>query len=280
MHTVYWYTPGTSTTVFSFISCANCQMNPQLSTLFDILLVTPWFLVSHHTIAFSILSVCNLTRTMSYIPKTASVFVLAVLSVQGFVPSEQTCTNVQRPLFASIPANDIMAKNFALSREEVKPLFTLGEGEKEKIVNAFGVVTLMASLVTGPIWMLAMSTVDMIYRMNETLDPNRAVFDYTGKIWSRIWLTMCMSRPTVSGDTDAVREGQGPCLYVANHASWLDIPIICTLLDPVFKFIAKAELAKVPCIGQQLKGVRIYRVIRAYCLQIILTRSVFRGIIY
>ena len=150
-----------------------------------------------------------------------------------------------------------MAKNFALSREEVRPLFTLGDGEKEKIVNAFGVVTLMASLVTGPIWMLAMSIVDMICRMNETLDPNRAAFDYTGKIWSRIWLTMCMSRPTVSGDTDAVREGQGPCLYVANHASWLDIPIICTLLDPVFKFIAKEELAKVPCIGQQLKGVSI-----------------------
>ena len=213
---------------------------------------------------------------MSYynIPKTASVLVLAVLSVQGFVPNAQTCSRLQKPLFASIPANDLMAKNFAMSREEVKPLFTLGEGEKEKVVNAFGVVALMASLVTGPIWMLAMSTVDMICRMNDTLDPNRAVFDYTGKIWSRIWLTMCMSRPTVSGDTDAVRQGQGACLYVANHASWLDIPIICTLLDPVFKFIAKAELAKVPCIGQQLKGVRMYRVTRAYFLQRILTRSV------
>ena len=194
---------------------------------------------------------------MLYIAKKAALLVLALLSVQGFVLNGRTFKSVQRPLLASIPANDIMTKSFALSREEVKPIFTIGEGEKEKIVNAFGIVTFMASLVTGPIWMLAMTIVDMVCRMNETLDPNRAVFDYTGKIWCRIWLTMCMSRPTISGDTAAIREGQGPCLYVANHASWLDIPIICTVVDPVFKFIAKAELAKVPCIGQQLKGVRI-----------------------
>ncbi|KAI2505249.1 phosphate acyltransferase [Fragilaria crotonensis] len=111
----------------------------------------------------------------------------------------------------------------------------------------------MASLVTGPIWMLAMSTVDMIYRMNETLDPNRAVFDYTGKIWSRIWLTMCMSRPTVSGDTDAVREGQGPCLYVANHASWLDIPISAPF-GPSIQVHCQGRVGEGPCIGQQLKG--------------------------
>ena len=33
------------------------------------------------------------------------------------------------------------------------------------------------------------------------------------------------------------------------------IPVLCTVLDPVFKFIAKGELLKVPCIGQQLEGV-------------------------
>lgn len=215
--------------------------------------VTTWF----DAVVLLIFSVCISERTMLSITKKATLLALALLPVQGFVLNGRSSRSVQLPLSASIPANDIMAKSFTMSREEMKPIFTIGKGEKEKIVNAFGVVTLMASLVTGPIWMLAMTIVDMVCRMNETLDPNRAVFDYTGKIWCRIWLTMCMSRPTISGDTDAIREGQGPCLYVANHASWLDIPIICTVVDPVFKFIAKAELAKVPCIGQQLKGVRI-----------------------
>jgi hypothetical protein len=158
-------------------------------------------------------------------------------------------------LLASIQANDLMTKNFVLTRDEVKPLIKLGNGETEKIINAFGFVTFLATVVTGPIWMLAMSIVDMMCNMNENLDPNRALYDFTGKIWCRVWLTICMSRPSVSGEISAIREGHGPCLYVANHASWLDIPIICTLVDPVFKFIAKAELSKVPCIGQQLKGV-------------------------
>ena len=87
-------------------------------------------------------------------------------------------------------------------------------------------------------------------------DKHRAVYDKTGKIWSKAWLSLTNSYPTSSGEVDFLREGgKGPCLYVANHASWLDIPVICTVLDPVFKFIAKGELSKVPCIGQQLSGV-------------------------
>ena len=80
-------------------------------------------------------------------------------------------------------------------------------------------------------------------------------FCRTGKIWAKSWLALTNSVPTYSGEMDALRQGQGPCLYVANHASWLDIPILCTVLDPVFKFIAKGELKNVPCIGQQLTGV-------------------------
>lgn len=41
---------------------------------------------------------------------------------------------------------------------------------------------------------------------------------------------------------------------MANHASWLDIPVLCTCLDNVFKFISKSELKNAPCIGQQLRG--------------------------
>jgi Acyltransferase len=184
----------------------------------------------------------------------ATFLVLLLTSTHGFLPVQHARQN-KVYLLASIPANDVMTKNFVLTRDEVKPLIKLGKGETEKIVNAFGFVTFLATVVTGPIWMLAMSIVDMICNMNENLDPNRALYDFTGKIWCRVWLTMCMSRPSVSGEISAIREGHGPCLYVANHASWLDIPIICTLVDPVFKFIAKAELSKVPCIGQQLKGV-------------------------
>ena len=158
---------------------------------------------------------------------------------------------------ASIATGDLLQQNFVLTRDEVNPLIKFGEGAKEKIVNAFGFRALAASLLTGPVWMLAMFIVEKMYAMNESMDPHREIFDYTGKVWSRVWLTLTSSFPTFSGAIDELRKGQGPCLYVANHASWLDIPVICTVLDPTFKFIAKAELQKVPCVGQQLSGVSV-----------------------
>jgi 1-acyl-sn-glycerol-3-phosphate acyltransferase len=123
-----------------------------------------------------------------------------------------------------------------------------------------------------------MFLVERVYQVFPDMDPNRALYDQTGKLWSKAWLALTDSYPSMSGenienvlnhsmgvhddddddDDDAGMDGQNTaCLFVANHASWLDIPVLCTVLDPVFKFIAKGELSNVPCIGQQLTGVRI-----------------------
>lgn len=147
--------------------------------------------------------------------------------------------------------NAVDTRSFLMSKEDIKPVITLGEGEKEKVINLFGLWCMLVSFLTGPPWMLAMKLVE-----NMENDNNRELFDTTGKIWAKSWLTMTNSYPTVTGNLERVRKDNtlGPCLYVANHASWLDIPVLCTVLDPVFKFIAKGELAKVPCIGTQLSG--------------------------
>jgi len=174
---------------------------------------------------------------------------LLTISVDCFLTPTKTTL---RHLYVS-KTPDVLDESFTLPPEEVNPLIRFGDGNKEKIINAFGLHTLVVFVMTGPIWMLAMAIVEKICNINENFDPNRAIFDYTGKIWSRVWLTMTFSYPSLSGEVDSIRDGHGPCLYVANHASWLDIPIICTVLNPVFKFIAKSDLVKVPCIGQQLK---------------------------
>lgn len=155
---------------------------------------------------------------------------------------------------ASLP-NDTRNESYLLTETEINPIIRVGEGDKEKVINLHGLRCLLVSIFTCPIWAASMSLVSFMHSMNPDFDVNRDIYDRTGKIWSRTWLAMTDSYPSFSGNVDAIRNGQGPCLYVANHASWLDIPIICTVLDPVFKFIAKAELEKLPCIGQQLKGV-------------------------
>jgi len=144
-----------------------------------------------------------------------------------------------------------------IPREEVHALLKFGSDEKQKIVNEFGMYTLAAAILTMPLWYLAMKAVDALCNLNPDLDPHRSVYDSTGKIWSRIYLQMIGSYPEVSGEgIDWIREesGKGACLFVANHASWIDIPILCTVLDPVFKFIAKDNLKSAPCIGTQLTG--------------------------
>jgi hypothetical protein len=149
-------------------------------------------------------------------------------------------------------SDDPRRNSYALTIEEMKPVLRLGKDQK--IVNAFGLWCAVASLMTFPLWMAAMGVVDLLNKSNPEWDPNRAIFDATGKVWSKVWLRLCFSYPTISGHTDCLAR-QGACLYVANHSSWLDIPIICTVLSPVFKFIAKGELSQLPGIGQQLAGV-------------------------
>lgn len=171
--------------------------------------------------------------------------------------TRSTCTARQTrgsQLASTTPFDRDQSESFIVPNEDVNPIIRLGKDEQEKIVNGFGLWCAAVSVFTGPLWVAAMSTLQAIYKINADWDPNRALYDKTGKIWSKTWLTLTDSYPTFSGDVDRLKRSQGPCLYVANHASWLDIPVICTVLDPVFKFIAKGELRKVPCIGQQLEG--------------------------
>jgi 1-acyl-sn-glycerol-3-phosphate acyltransferase len=156
-------------------------------------------------------------------------------------------------------------QDFSLTKEEAQPIFRIGSGEKEMIINGYGIWCAAVSIVTGIVWMVAMALVDTTINNNhhrgDKMDPHRAIFDSTGKIWAKTWLFLTGCYPTITGNVQQIQQtknnnNNSACLYVANHASWLDIPVLCTVLDPVFKFIAKGELANVPGVGQQLHGGR------------------------
>jgi 1-acyl-sn-glycerol-3-phosphate acyltransferase len=150
--------------------------------------------------------------------------------------------------------------DFRLTKDDARVLLRFGSGDSEKIITLFGLYCAVVSMVTGLIWMAAMSLVGLSINQQDLVDPHRAIFDATGKVWAKVWLSLIGSYPTITGNVEQIHvskdneQGNPACLYVANHASWLDIPVLCTVLDPVFKFIAKGELAKVPCVGQQLHG--------------------------
>jgi 1-acyl-sn-glycerol-3-phosphate acyltransferase len=68
--------------------------------------------------------------------------------------------------------------------------------------------------------------------------PRRAV----ARAWFAGACSLCSLRLRARG-----RPAAGPALFVANHVSYLDVPVLGALIDAVF--VAKAEVAGWPAIG-------------------------------
>ena len=78
------------------------------------------------------------------------------------------------------------------------------------------------------------------------------------RIWSRRLLGMLNVGTRLHG---ALFTADGNVLLVANHVSWLDV-FVLNSVHPV-RFVAKAELARLPLIGRLLRGVGTLFVERA-----------------
>ena len=124
--------------------------------------------------------------------------------------------------------------------------------------------------------MIALEAVHALGTNVPGFDEDRGKFDKVGKIWCQVYLSLTNCYPIIDGDVGRLGDtvhgsnnknnnhrgsghrgdgGNGPCLFVANHASFLDIAVLFCVLDPTFKFIAKDSLKKFPGVGRQLVGV-------------------------
>jgi len=151
------------------------------------------------------------------------------------------------------------ASSHVLSIDEMSPLLKFKKNGKDKVLNATGLYHLLIIILTLPSWLASMEILRKLGDAIEGYDEHRAKFDYSGKVWCRTYLKLTECYPEIAGDVarlqqQTLTDGNEACLFVANHASFLDIPLLCCVLDPVFKFIAKDSLTKFPGVGQQLVG--------------------------
>ncbi len=73
--------------------------------------------------------------------------------------------------------------------------------------------------------------------------------------WSKYLLKYIGATLHVTGKENLPKEG--PVVYIANHQSFSDIPLLCNVLDTVQTgFIAKDSLSKVPLYGEWIDLVR------------------------
>ena len=68
--------------------------------------------------------------------------------------------------------------------------------------------------------------------------------------WSRGILHVTGARMTVEGQQNIPA---GPCVFVGNHRSYYDIPILLTALDAPHGILAKEELEKIPLLNRWMK---------------------------
>lgn len=78
--------------------------------------------------------------------------------------------------------------------------------------------------------------------------PNRpgGIYDWTARAWARFLLAAAGVRVRLH-DVHNIGDG-APRVFVANHVSWFDVLALASEL-PRYRFVAKAELFRVPIFG-------------------------------
>ena len=79
-------------------------------------------------------------------------------------------------------------------------------------------------------------------------------------VWSRLTLGLFNIRVDAAG-LENVPPGRG-CVFLFNHQSHMDIPVIHRTLDRTLRFGAKIELFKVPVFGQAMRAAGVLPITR------------------
>jgi 1-acyl-sn-glycerol-3-phosphate acyltransferase len=106
------------------------------------------------------------------------------------------------------------------------------------------VTTIIYTVVLG---LLAIGAALFNYR-----DRPGGIYDFVPRVWSKLILATAGVKVRVH-NMERARAG-APRIFVANHVSWFDVTTLASFL-PWPKFVAKAELFKVPVFGWAIKSV-------------------------
>jgi 1-acyl-sn-glycerol-3-phosphate acyltransferase len=90
-------------------------------------------------------------------------------------------------------------------------------------------------------------------------DKPGGLFEKVPRLWSTLVLWALGVKVRVHG-MENFRRGE-PHIFASNHVSWFDVPALAKIL-PRYKFVAKAELFKVPIFGKGMRAVGMIEIQR------------------
>lgn len=99
------------------------------------------------------------------------------------------------------------------------------------------------------LWCLLCS---LLFALAGVITFNERVSVYLARtIWSPVFAWICLARTKVSGYENL--DKNIPYVFISNHQSYLDVPLLFMALKRNIYFTPKAELGKIPLVGWYLK---------------------------
>ena len=110
----------------------------------------------------------------------------------------------------------------------------------------------IVALILIPIVTLVIGTLCMLAALLRFSDRPGSPYDVLPRAWAKALVGIAGVRVRVHNPE---RAGEGsPHIFLANHVSWYDIPALGSFL-PRAKFVAKAELFRIPVLGGAMRAV-------------------------
>ena len=119
-------------------------------------------------------------------------------------------------------------------------------------MNFLSILVTIIALIVVPIDTFVIGMSCMIAALLRIQDKHGSPYDVLPRAWARIMLATTGVRVIVH-NAELLAEGM-PHIFVANHMSWYDIPVLASFL-PRAKFVAKAELFRIPVMGGAMRAV-------------------------
>ena len=119
-------------------------------------------------------------------------------------------------------------------------------------MNLLSLLTTFSGLIFIPIVTFAIGSACVVSALLRAKDVPGGPYDVLPRAWAKACLAVTGVRVVVHNRERAF-EG-APHIFVANHMSWFDIPALGSFL-PRAKFVAKAELFKIPVFGAAMRSV-------------------------
>lgn len=117
------------------------------------------------------------------------------------------------------------------------------------------ILTLLTAIVVTAV----LGTTVIVAALLGVKDKPGGLFDRVPRMWSAAVLWAAGIKIRVHGRENA-GDG-GPRIFASNHVSWFDVPALAKIL-PRYKFVAKAELFKVPIFGAGMRAVGMIEIQR------------------